>query len=67
MTQRAWIWDFVLIGHRRGNDLKCVGAHKNTGNGDLDFGHVASDALATRRIRFMMRVFFDCGRVRTVE
>ena len=67
MTLHAWVWDFVLIGHRGGNNFKCVGAYKNIGNRGLDFGHVTGDTLTTRRIRFMMRVFFEGSRVRTIQ
>ena len=44
-----------------------MGADEDVRDGGLNFRHVASDALATRRIGLVMGVFFECSRVWTIK
>ena len=67
MTFRAWVGNFVLVSSRRSDNGECVGTDKDAGDGALDFRHVTRDALTSRRIRLVMRVLFNCGRVWTIE
>ena len=63
---RAWIRNVVAIGHRGGDESEGVCADLYVGDGGLDFGHVAGDALAASRTLFVMSVFFERSGARAV-
>lgn len=44
----AGVGDFISVGHNRSDNRKGVGAYVNAGEGGLNLGHVASDAVAGR-------------------
>ncbi len=61
------VWNFVFFGHCGSDDREGMGTDENVRDGRLDFGHVARDALTTRRIGVVMGMFFERGAVGTVE
>ena len=67
MALGAGVWNFVFFGHCRSDDREGMGTDENVRDGGLDFGHVARDALTTRRIGLVMGVLFECGGVRTTK
>lgn len=66
MADIAGIRNFQRICRRRSDEVKRVAPHIHVGDRLLDFGHVTSDALTTLAPRFVMRVFLNGWRVRTV-
>lgn len=60
--------DFVFVGHRRCNEAKSVRVHKCVRRPfGFDLRHVAGNALASRRILFVMRVFLESSCARSVR
>ena len=58
MTGSAGIGNFVFICHRRVDECNRVCADLGICDSDLDFGHVAGDALAARRSILTAGVLF---------
>ena len=67
MALGAGVRNFVSVGRGGCDDFKSMGPDENAGDGGLDFGHVAGDALATGRALLVVSVFFERGGVWTVE
>src|SRR5215475_3696347 len=63
----TWIWDLVFVGGRWIDEREGVRADFDVGNGGLDLGHVARDALAAGRARLVMRMFLEGGSARSIE
>src|SRR5437879_4717533 len=66
MAGSAGIGDFVFVCNRRGDEREGVSADENAWNRDLDLGHVACDAFATRGAVFVVRVLCECRLARSV-
>ena len=62
----ASVGNFVLIRHRGRDEREGVSADENARNRDLDLGHVACDAFATRGAVFVVRVLCECRLARSV-
>ena len=64
MAGRARIGDVVFLRHRRRDKPKRMGMNQRAGNTfALDFRHMADYALTTGTTLFVMRMFFESGRV----
>lgn len=63
----ARIRNFICSRHRRGNESKGVAADVLIGERLFDLWHVTRDALPARAAGFVVRVFFDRARMRTVR
>src|SRR6476620_8786595 len=63
----AGIRDCIFVRHRRRNEAEGVGTHVDTGYGCFNLRHVTGDALASGTAGFVMGVFFQCRRTRSVE
>ena len=62
----ARVGDFVFVRNRRRDEREGVSADENAWNRDLDPGHVACDAFATRGAVFVVRVLCECRLARPV-
>jgi hypothetical protein len=66
MADIAGIWDLQALGFRGRDEAERMATNVHTGNGLLDFGHVAADALAAGAAHLMVSVLLDGGRARAV-
>lgn len=68
VTGSACVRNSVLVRHRWGAEAEGVSANKRSGNPfRLDRGHVAGNAIAASAAVFVVRVFFESGRVRSIR
>lgn len=67
MTRCARIRNFIFVRHRRRYESECVRTHLNVRNGCLDLWHMTSNAAATRRSFFVMRMLFKRAGARPVQ
>ena len=66
MTGGAGIWHFRRLGDGGSNEAEGVGMDGDIGNSPLDFGHVATDALAAGGVGRMVRMLQNTCRPRAV-
>ena len=67
MAYVAGIRNLQSVSHRRSDEMKRVAPHIHISDRLLDFGHVASDALATLAAYFVMCVLLNRRRVRAIR
>src|ERR1700693_4169051 len=63
MADIAGVRNLQSVRRCRSDEVKRVAPHVDVGNGLLDLGHVASDALVALATRFVMGVFLNGWRV----
>lgn len=64
----ARIRDLVLVGHSWRDEAKSVGMNKRAGHAfAFNRWHMAGHTFASGTARFVVRVFFEGGRVRTIR
>lgn len=67
MASRTGIRDFIFVGHCGGYEGKGMRSHLHIRNCYFDFGHVTSNATASCRVFFVMRMLFDGGGARAIQ
>src|ERR1700751_2620480 len=67
MAIGTWVGDFVLVGHSGSYDGEGMGPDEYVGNGALNLGHMARDALSASASGLVVGVLLDSGGVGPIK